>query len=161
MIDTNSRKMIGFRELKQYIYQVYNGKSEAFKAKILAIILFTLGIFLLWSPLGLNNKIGITLVFIAIFLSFFYPEERSHNNIEAYIFLFLIGWLIIMSLITINGNLDVFFISVVFGMLIVKEFANGYLTSPWKKKLSILTLVFFSLSMVLIAERIISFFSMK
>ena len=149
----------GVTELKEYLHQVYFGKSKSYKIKILAILLFTLGIFLLWNPLDLDNKIGIILIFIAIFIFLFFPEKSIDSNMEVYIFFFLTGWLIIMSFITSDMNLDTFFFSVVLGMLIVKEFANGYLSPPLKKKLSILTLIFFSLSMIFVAEKVISVFN--
>jgi hypothetical protein len=150
----------GVKELKEYFHQVYFGKSESYKVKILGIILFALGIFIFLNPFGLDNKIGLTLVFIAIYMFLFFPQEGKESNdynIEVYIFFFLTGWLFIMTLITSKMNLDTFFFSIVLGILIVKECGNGYLTPSLKKKLLILTLIFFSLSMILVVERIISF----
>jgi len=149
----------GANELKEYLHQVYSAKSDLYKAKILAIFLFTLGVFLLWKPLGLDNKMSITLIFIAIFIFLFFPEKNRNEEIELYILFFLIGWLIIMVFITDDQDFNTFFFSVVLGILIVKEFANGYLTPLLKKKLTILTLLFFSLSILLVAEKIISIFN--
>lgn len=148
------------KELKQYLNQIYFIRWNHNIAKIFGIILFIFGIILLVNPLGSDNKLSVLLIFFGIYIFLFFPEKNMDNNIELYIFLFLTGWLVIMTFLTVDKNLDIFFISVVFGMLMVKEFANGYLSPPLKKKLSILTLVFFSLCMVLVAERIINFFSM-
>lgn len=146
-------------KIEQYFYQVYFGKSESYKHKILGILLFTLGVILLWNPLGIDDRIGITLIFISIFIFLFFPEKRIDNNIGFFIFFFLIVWLIIMAVITDSKRLDSFFFFTVLGILICKELANGYLTPPLKNKLSFLALVFFSLSIILVAENIISFFN--
>jgi hypothetical protein len=156
MNDIDYRKTRGINAFIQFLY------SKLYKVNILVIFLISLGIFLFWMPLGLNHQFSITLFLIAVFIFFFFPRKRDTSiryNIEYYIFYVLIGWLIIMFFITIDiGHWDVFFISVVFGMLIIKECANGYLTPPLKKKLSILILVFFSFSMILIAITILSYF---
>jgi hypothetical protein len=149
----------GINGFKEYLHQVYFARSDLYKGKILAIFLFTLGVFLLWKPLGLDHKISITLIFIAIFIFLFFPEKNRNEEIELYILFFLIGWLIIMAFITDDQDFNTFYFSVVLGILIVKEFANGYLTPPLKKKLTILTLLFFSLSILLVAEKIINIFN--
>ena len=146
--------------LERNSHKVFFDKSESFITKMIGVFLFSIGIFLFSYPLGVDNKIGLTFVFIGIFFILFFPKERTHLNIEFYLFFFLIGWLLIMTVLTNGLDFDTFFFSIVLGLLIVKEFANGYLTESLKKKLSILTLVFFSLSMILVAEKVISFFSM-
>lgn len=156
----------GVTELKENLNQVFFDKSQSYKVKIPAIFLFSLGVLLILISLDLNDQnpnnidigiIGIMLFFMGIFIFLFFSEERSQNNNENYIFLFLTGWLIIMSLfsITFSSRLN-FFLFIVFGILICREFASGYVTPLLKKKLSILTLVFFSMSMMLIAEKILN-----
>lgn len=152
--------VIHFRNVKQYFYQLFHDKSDLYFLKILGIVFACLGVFLLSYPNDVNNKIGVMLVLISIFIFLFFPEKRITNHYHAYIFLFLIIWLLFMTFITNSKNLDTFFFSVVLGMLIVKEFSNGYIAPPLKKRLSILTLVFFSLSMILVAEKVISIFNM-
>jgi len=148
------------QKFKNYLHQVYFGKSKSYTVKILGIILLTLGIFLFWAPFGFDKKISITLIFIAIFIFLFFPENITKNDIEVFVFFFLTGWLIIMSFITDDTMLDSFFLFIVFGILICKELANGYLTPPLKKKLSIISLIFFSMSVILIVEKVISYFIM-
>ena len=156
MNDIDYRKTRRINGFVQYFY------SKLYKVDILVVFLICLGIFLFWGPLGLNHQFGITLFLLAVFIFFFFPRKKEtsvHSIIEYYIFFFLIGWLIFMFFLTINiGHWDVFFIFVVLGMLVIKECANGYLTPPLKKKLSILTLVFFSFSMILIVITILSYF---
>jgi hypothetical protein len=177
------------QEIKEYLYQVFFGKSESYKVKILGIILFTIGVilffvffdpftFLLWvlydTPnFGLNYiydnfnfiTISIILIFFGLFIFLFFPENNTKNNKEIYIFFFLAGWLIIMSFIAPNkespfllNGLDYFCLFIVFGILICKELANGYITPRLRKRLSILSLGFFSLSMIVIAIKVYSFF---
>ena len=157
----------GITELKEYLLQVFFDKSQSFKVKILAIFLSTLGflfitISIILRPLFSTNDIGtvgIILFFMGIFIFFFFPEKiiEGENPIESFVFFFLTGWLIFMTFIALGLNY-IFFISVVFGILILKEFANGYLTPPLKKKLSMLAFVFFFLSLLLIVEKIINVF---
>ena len=124
------------------------------------MIFFTIGVFLLSFPSDINNKIAITLIFIGMFIFLFFPEKSINNHNDIYVFTFLIAWLILITIITNDENLDIYFFSMVLGMLIIKEFANGYIQQPLKRRLRILTLVFFAFSMILVAEKVISFFSM-
>jgi hypothetical protein len=158
MVKTINRMTISVNKLKKYLHQVYFDKSAPHTVKIIAVFLFALGIFLLWNPFGFDNKTGIILIFIAIFIFLFFPEKSINSNIEVYILLFITGWIIIMSFITMDMDIDTFLFSIVLGMLIIKEFANGYIKPTVKKKLSILTIIFFSLSILLVAEKIISIF---
>jgi len=160
MVKVNQRIDTVIKELKHYLDQFYYGPAESYWIKILGIILLTIGIFVLWTPLGVNDKIGLCLIFIAIFMLFFTPEKSIQRRNENKIFVFLTLWVVLMFFITGGSNIDTFFFFVVFGMLICMELVGVYLTPQLKKRLSFLILIFFSLCMVIVAEKVISFFHM-
>jgi len=160
MVKVNQRINTGIKELTRYLNQFYYGPSVSYWIKILGIILLTIGNFVLWTPLGVNDKIGLSLIFIAIFMLFFTPEKSIQKGNENKIFIFLTLWVLLMFFITGGSNIDTFFFFVVFGMLICMELAWVYLTPQLKKRLSFLILIFFSLCMVIVAEKVISFFHM-
>lgn len=167
--------LTGVKELKKYFHQIYFDISQSYKVKITAIILFILGIFLIFysvfsdsilfkdnAPLPnlfliSNIKIGLMLFFMGIFMFLFFPKNSIQQRAEFYTFFFLTGWLFIMVFIGIDTRTN-FFLFTVVGILICKELVNGYLTPSLKKKLSILTLVLFSMSMILIVVKIINDF---
>lgn len=153
----------GIAESKEYLLQIFFDSSKSSKVKIPAILIFILGNVLILISLVsdlpfVNNYNGIILFFVGIFIFLFFPERRIQKDIEFYIFFFLIGWLILMSFIAMNTRLN-FFLFTVIGILICKELANGYLTPLLKKKLSFLTIVLFSMSIILIIEKVINYFS--
>jgi hypothetical protein len=150
---------IRIKNIKKTFQNLNPDKFQSNKIKILGIFLFIIGILSFWNPLGMDIKTGLSVIFIAIYIFLFFPQENNNDYlIELYVFLFLFGWLIIMTFITNDMNFDTFFFSIVLGMLILTECTNGYLSSRVKKKLSILSLIFFSISMLLVLGRIISFF---
>jgi hypothetical protein len=155
----NQRINAGIKKLQHDLIQFINGPPVVYWIKIIGIILLTTGIFILCFPVDVNDTIVLSYIFIAIFILFFIPGENIQLTNDVYIFFFLTAWLIIMFFILNDGAIETFFFSVVLGMFIAKEFANGFITPQFKKRLSIVTLVFFSISMILVAEKVISVFN--
>lgn len=162
------------KEVKQYFNEIYFNIYNSHKVKIPAIILISLGILLIFysifsdnilfknnppisNPLISDIKIGLILFFLGIVIFFFFPENTERQHTEIYIFFFLTGWLFLISFITIETRTTFFLYNAV-GSFICKELVNGYLTPSLKKKLSLLTLLSFSICMIIVTVKIINDF---
>jgi len=146
-------------EFKHYLDQYYFDKSVSYRIRIFSIILLTIGILLFWDPLHITIKLSLSLVFIGIFILFLIPTKSYQIDMEIRIVILLTTWLLFIFIITNDLNFDIFFFLLVLGMLTCKELSQVFLTPFLKKRLSLLCLIFFSLCMVLVAEKVISYFS--
>ncbi len=158
MENDDKNMLTPFKKIKIQINLLFFSKSISYWIKILGIILLSLGIFLFWIPLGVNFKIGLIFVIIAIFMLFFITEKSIHNKNDNKIFIFLLIWVLIMFFITGESNIETFFFSIVLGMIICMELTNNYLTIQMKNRLFILTLYFFICCIIVVVEKVISFF---
>jgi|GEM_PF-2542052 len=70
--------------------------------------------------------------------------------------LFMAIWMVIIFFLTINAILEIFFILIFIGLLIVKVFTDRYTLTPLRIKLNILIFLFFIVFILLITKRIIS-----
>ena len=70
--------------------------------------------------------------------------------------LFMAIWMVIIFFLTINAILEIFFILIFIGLLIVKVFTDRYTLTPLRIRLNILIFLFFIVFILLITKRIIS-----
>lgn len=161
-------------QIKEHVNGLYFNIYNSYKVTIPAIILLIIGLFLIFysifsdTILFKNNppitnhfisdiKIGLIFFFLGIYILLFFPENARKQHTEIYIFFFLTGWLFFVSFITIQTR-TTFFLYNAAGSFICKELVNGYLTPLLKKKLTIMTLVFFSTCMIIVTVKIINDF---
>lgn len=70
--------------------------------------------------------------------------------------LFMAAWMVIIFFLTIDTILEIFFILIFIGFLIVKVFTDRFTLTPLRIRLNILIFLFFIIFSLLIGKRIIS-----
>jgi len=73
------------------------------------------------------------------------------------IILFMTAWMILIFFLTFNAIVEIFFISIFIGFLLVKVFIDRFTRTNIKIRINILILFFLIVFSLIIGERIISF----
>jgi hypothetical protein len=71
--------------------------------------------------------------------------------------LFMAAWMIIIFFLTLNAIIEIFFILIFIGLLIVKVFTDRFTQTYLKIRINILILLFLTIFSLFIGKRIISF----
>ena len=72
--------------------------------------------------------------------------------------LFMAVWMIIIFFLTIDAILEIFFILIFLGILIIKVFTDRYMLTPLRSRINILVILFLIVFCLFIGKRILSFF---
>ena len=149
------------------------------KSNIISLILVTAGIIFLYNPTISNIKISFTLILIGLILIFISPEESSSKifqmrtrnsgsrsdqrffkkirlSISNTITLALLIWITFLFFVTGEADLEVFFVLILIGMLIVKELTDEYTTIRLKHRISGFIYIFLLVFIWIIGEKIIN-----
>jgi len=73
--------------------------------------------------------------------------------------LFIALWMIVVFFVTINVMLEIFFVLIFIGLLVVKVFTDRFTLTSLKFRMNIIIFVFLIVFIFLIAKKIISFLS--
>jgi len=73
--------------------------------------------------------------------------------------LFVAVWIIVALFITGDADLEVFFVVILVGMLIAREFTDRFTTIHLKQRMNIFILMFIIVFMVLVTRKIINVWS--
>ena len=73
--------------------------------------------------------------------------------------LFIAIWIIVVLFITGDSNLEIFFVLILVGMLVAREFTDRFTTIHIKQRLNIFILMFIIIFMVLVTRKIINVWS--
>jgi hypothetical protein len=73
--------------------------------------------------------------------------------------LFIAAWMVVVFFVTIDAILEVFFVLIFIGFLIVKVFTDRFTLTNLRFRMNILIFVFFVVFIFLIGKKIISFLS--
>ncbi len=73
------------------------------------------------------------------------------------IILFMTAWMILIFFLTLNAIVEIFFISIFIGFLLVKVFIDRFTRTNLKIRINILILFFLIVFSLIIGERILSF----
>ena len=146
--------------MRRYLDRIYFDKPASYQSRIIGIILLIVGIIFLYNPTLLNIKIGATSILIGLFMIFLMTGETTTKGIsDAQITLVISVWMLVMFLITgMSGtaNLEIFFILVLIGFLIVKEITYEFTAAHLKNRMNVFIFLFLIAFIVLIAKKIIS-----
>ena len=72
--------------------------------------------------------------------------------------LFMAVWMVIIFFLTIDAILEIFFILIFLGILIIKVFTDRYMLTPLRSRINILVILFLIVFCLFIGKRILSFF---
>ncbi|HUS99526.1 MAG TPA: hypothetical protein VMY59_04320, partial [Candidatus Thermoplasmatota archaeon] len=70
--------------------------------------------------------------------------------------LILILWIILIYVVTGVNDIDIFFIFVYLGILLMKVFSTDYISSRLKQKINVFVIAFLVIFIIVIARRIIT-----
>lgn len=73
--------------------------------------------------------------------------------------LFIAAWMVVVFFVTIDAILEVFFVLIFIGFLIVKVFTDRFTLANLRFRMNIIIFVFFIIFIFLIGKKIISFLS--
>jgi hypothetical protein len=151
-----SRKIL-FNKEKSNTHHLNFKKSLSNSMRILGVILFSIGILFFIYPLYINYRLGLLLILIGAFLLFFISDKSTNVDLDRNITFLLIFWLLVMFYMTVGWGVDIFFFSIVLGMIIIKELIDEWLSTQIRKKMIILNSMFFIIFMIFMAEKIINY----
>lgn len=126
-------------------------------ADIIGIILITIGISFLFNPDLLNIKIGLTLIVIAIFMIFMITGESKTKGIKGtQITIGIIAWTLLIFFIPGYVDMEMFFILIFIGLLVIKEFTDEFISLRLKNRINILISLFLIVFIVIMGQKIIN-----
>lgn len=73
--------------------------------------------------------------------------------------LVIAGWILVVLLITGDANLEIFFILIFIGVLIIRELTDVFTTTNLKDRMNIFIYIFLIIFMVIVGKKIISIIS--
>lgn len=140
--------------------------SPRMRAKIIGVMLIGTAAILLITPNPLNIKMSFAALVIGLFSIVLVKEKKDNitntasekNNIKISekISLILGIWIILLLFLTRNASIDVFFISIFIGLLVVKELTEEFTTKYQKYNLNIFIFAFLLVFIATIGQKIIS-----
>ena len=145
-------------QLQSYLNKIFFDKSTWYKSSIFGIFLIIMSIVFFSFSFRLNMKIGLTLFLIGFFLIILIPGKiLPENSIDIKIIIIIITWILLMFLLTINVDLEILFVLILLGILLIKEFTDKLTSSSFKKRLNIFIFSSLLIFLVLVIKRIINF----
>jgi len=73
--------------------------------------------------------------------------------------LVIAGWILVVLLITGDANLEIFFILIFIGVLIIRELTDVFTTTNLKDRMNMFIYIFLIIFMVIVGKKIISIIS--
>lgn len=147
----------GIKELTLYLHKIYFDKSVSYKSSIFGILLFTIGILVFWAPLGLDNKIGLSLLFTGFFIVLFITDKNINTVFDRFIILITILWVWIVFFITDSFSVDIFIFLLLLGILISLELTAKFLAPSLKKRLILMSGILCIVYVLFLAEKVINY----
>lgn len=145
-------------QLQSYLYKIFFDRSTSYKIRMLGIFLIIMSIVFFSFSFHLNTKISLTLALIGLFLILLIPGKiLPENIIDIKIIVIIITWILLMFLLTINVDLEILFVLILLGILLIKEFTDKLTSSSFKKRLNIFIFSSLLIFLVLVIKRIINF----
>jgi len=165
------------QNLKEKKFSIY---QPNIRSNIIGIIFLIAGLILIFNPVSkiftnpdaLNIKIGVGLILIGLFLIVLIYEKTLKNLqsdkiqetkkikllISEKITLALSVWVIILLFITIKASIEIFFILIFIGTLVIKELTEEYTSKNLKNRINIFIFVFLIIFIIIISQKIINTF---
>jgi len=108
-----------------------------------SILLEIKGIGFLVNSIPLNIKIGFMLIIIGILIIFITKGKLISKNVrDVQITIVAIAWILLMFFITNISDLEIFFILILIGLLLLKEITDDIISLYLKKRMNVLISAF-------------------
>jgi len=145
--------------LKKHFNQIYFNISKVNQYNIVAILLITVGAFLvLYSYISNIEKIGVVLAIIGFFLIVMKTDKTTNDTKELPIMMIMIIWTIFLYVITIltNSIIDYLFFLVLIGLLVINEFTSKVISVHQKNRMHFVIFIFLIIIVMILIKKIIS-----
>jgi hypothetical protein len=146
--------------LRKYLDQYYFDKPISYRSKILGTILVTAGIILLYNPNNLTIKLGVAFILIGIFsITLITGKSKTKTITDIQITMVISIWILLMFSLTVlaqEAGLEMFFILIFLGLLMIAELSDEFATTHLKKRMNVFIFLFLTVFMMIVAKRIIS-----
>jgi hypothetical protein len=147
---------VRINDLSNYIIQKYSGRQISYKIKIIGLILILFGIMCFWIPYEFGYNFAVIFFLWGIGLIFFISEQSNQIETDFAFMSIIIFFIVFLYLFLFAINSDIFFILILLGVLLIKEFSDEYFTSHFRKRVSVLIVVLFFISIFIVVEKIIN-----
>ena len=147
--------------MKQSKETTSRNKKNQFYGKIIGIILIILGIIFLYNTFSFHFKLSATLLFIGFVIILMINEKKTDkaiNNIQLILIIILLT--LVVWLVTIDADFDIFFILIVISIIALKELLHKFLSPYLQKRMIILFCVLLIPLVIIFLQRIINILSM-
>jgi hypothetical protein len=147
--------------LKQFKETTFNNKRNQYYGKIIGIIFIITGIIFLYNTFSFHYKLSIALFFIGFVIILMINEkdtDKAINNMQLIIIIIILT--LVIWLITISGDFDIFFILIVISIIALKEFLDKFLSVYLQKRMNILLYVLLIPLVIIFLQRIINILNM-
>lgn len=142
--------------MKQHV-NTFSFSTLYYSNTLIGILLIIVGAIFLLNLTNLNIKIGTMLLSIGVLMIMFYSVNETTNKTSftgQKIFVIFTIWLCISFLITYNIDADIFFIFAILGIITLREFFYGSVSSRLEKRLHVLFYSLIILFILIITQRI-------
>jgi len=140
-------------------------RTSAMRTQIFGVLFIVIAIVLLIDPNPLNIKISFATIVLGLFSIVLVTKnkknpnndsEKNNNKLSEKILLILGIWVILLLFLAQNAGMDMFFISIFIGVLVVKELTDELTTKNQKNHLNIFIFAFLLVFIATIGQKIIS-----
>ena len=140
-------------------------RTSAMRTQIFGVLFIVIAIVLLIDPNPLNIKISFATTVLGLFSIVLVTKnkknpntdsEKNNNKLSEKIILILGIWIILLLFLTQNLGIDVLFISIFIGVLVLKELTDEFTTKYQKNHLNIFIFAFLLIFIATIGQKIIS-----
>lgn len=149
--------------------------SPYMRAKIIGVLFITIGILLLLNPTDLNLKLSFSMVLIGLISVILIRDKTDISTkkkskkktkksgykhitflLSEKITLIISIWILFLLLITETSNMEIFFVAIFIGLLVIKELSDEFTSKNLKYNLNIFIFAFLMVFIAIIGKKIIS-----
>lgn len=150
-------------------------KQPPLRINIIGIIIIIIGIVFYFNHTPLYLKISLTMIFIGYVLIFMLskthipkgiddsqitrnidPIKKTKLLLTEKITLIIIVWTLFSFFITNDADIEIFFVLIFIGLIVVKQITDEFTTLHLKKRMTIFIIVFLIASIIIIAQKILT-----
>lgn len=145
--------------MKGYLDRIFFDRLTFYQSTIIGVLLIIVGIIFLFNPINLNLKVSASIIligFLVILLSDINEKYVPKTITGRQLTVIIAIWIFIIFIMTSHLEADIFFVLVLMGILIIKEFLNVFFDTPLKKRLKVVFYSLIFLFLVIIVQRIIN-----
>jgi len=145
-----------YQSVKGCLDRIFFDRLTIYQSTIIGVLLIIIGVIFLFNPINLHLKVSASIIligFLVILLSDinekYIPKTITGRQLIAIIAI----WIFIIFIMTSHLESDIFFVLVLMGILIIKEFLNVFFSTSLKKRMKVVFyFLVFSFSVIIIQK---------